>query len=142
VLRAAQQLVLLDLKEMLETAQEMMGTSLDQAKSVLKAAYLTYLLLSPYIQRDHFTTDQKVRKNFRAAILTLIASTPYQEEKREATKATVDRLDKVKDLIMEIEREIGEALGDFKSSWQDGPFWAAEHGRLQASHIVGLDCGG
>jgi hypothetical protein len=87
----------------------MMGQSIDQAKSKMKLAYLNYLLLSPFVQRDHFPSDQRIKKNFRTAILSLIASTPYRGDKVTLPVKAVQR-DEIKRLLTEIDQELIGAL--------------------------------
>jgi hypothetical protein len=86
-----------------------MGKSIDQAKTKMKLAYLNYLLLSPFIQRDHFPSDQRIRKNFRTAVLSLIASTPYRSDKVTISVPLVQP-DEIKKLTSEIDRTLAEAL--------------------------------
>ena len=82
ILKATQRLVYLDLKDLMNLSVDLMGESNDKAKTKLKAAFLNYLLLSPFMEKLNFAADQKIKKNFRAATLAVDASTSIEEIKR------------------------------------------------------------
>jgi len=93
VLKAVQHLVYLDLKDLMNLSVEMMGESTDKAKAKIRAAFLNYYLLSPFIQTVNFTADQRIKKNFRTVTLTLDASVMVAGSEG-TIKRLIDEIDK------------------------------------------------
>jgi hypothetical protein len=109
IVKATQRLVYLDLKDLMDLAVELMGESNDKAKTKMKAAYLDYLLLSPYIEKLNFSSDQKIKKHFRSANLALDASVAYGGEKAIAS-AVAGSAEDIKRLVDEIDKELTTTL--------------------------------
>lgn len=109
VLNATQHLVYLDLKDLMNLSMEMMEESADKAKAKIRAAFLNYHLLSPFIQTANFAADQRIKKNFRTATLTLGVSAPYSGEKAVGSAAAGSQ-EEVKRLINEIDKDLATSL--------------------------------
>ncbi|MBI4356366.1 MAG: hypothetical protein HY559_00595 [Gammaproteobacteria bacterium] len=80
--KVLQALIYLDIKDLISVALEGGEENFDieQAKAKMQAAYLSYLLLSPFIQGNHFASDQGIKRKFRTIVLTLVRATPYKGE--------------------------------------------------------------
>lgn len=75
-----------DVSDLIAISLELMAADPVQAQAKYKAAHASYLLLAPEIQSRDFATDQRVRANFRNAILSFGGVTPYQGDKAVAAK--------------------------------------------------------
>lgn len=109
IFKSTQRLVALDLKDLMDLSVELMPESPDRARAKMKAAYLNYLLLSPFVEKANFTSDQRIKKNFRSATLALEASAPYSGEKALA-KTTIANQEEIKRLTGEIDKELERVL--------------------------------
>jgi hypothetical protein len=94
-LAAVQRVISGDLRALLEVGPGA-AESPEKAGTRFKAAYLDYLVLSPFIQDKNFQADQKVRNLFRKA------------------STTNPQLDGFKEIGGEIEKELLSTLPDLK----------------------------
>ncbi|MBI1822242.1 MAG: hypothetical protein HY036_07970 [Nitrospirae bacterium] len=67
---SVQRLVALDLQDLLSIAVGSVRESSEKATTKFKAAYLDYLLISPYVQVKSFSADQKIKNTFRKTVTT------------------------------------------------------------------------
>ena len=66
-----QQLIFLDIKDQLLIGIDTVPNSKEQALSKFKNAYMDYLLLSPFIQENNYSGDQKIKNLFRKLLLLI-----------------------------------------------------------------------
>jgi hypothetical protein len=66
-----QQLIFLDIKDQLLIGIDTVPNSKEQALSQFKNAYMDYLLLSPSIQENNYSGDQKIKNLFRKLLLLI-----------------------------------------------------------------------
>lgn len=111
IVKSLQVLIYFDIKELSSAVKELgQGTlAIEEAKDNMQTAYLTYLLLSPILQENHFVIDQQIKKKFRMLILTLIRITPYPGEVLNISdhKTSIDALNQ---WIIEIDTALKTAL--------------------------------
>jgi len=113
LIKATQQLIYLDLKDLMNLTLESMGLSTDKATVQMKSAYLNYLILSPIIEKTYFPSDQKVKNNFRTAVLSL-ENYAASSKGKVATPEHTGSLDQNKkfigQLMIEIDLELIQTL--------------------------------
>ncbi len=68
VLRSVLRLIHIDLLLRLEAGLNQVDVSLILAQAELREGYRNYLLLSPFIQDQHFEVDQKIKNLFRRGV--------------------------------------------------------------------------
>jgi hypothetical protein len=71
VLQAVQQLIFLDMEDQLLIGITIVPNSKDTAITKFKNAYMDYLFLSPYIQENDYSGDQKIKNLFRKFVLSI-----------------------------------------------------------------------
>ena len=85
-LLAVQRLIALDLHDLLSITGGTIRESSERATSKLKAAFLDYSILSPYIQVKSFSGDQKIKNIFRRAITTFAGEDELKQNMDEIEK--------------------------------------------------------
>jgi hypothetical protein len=108
-----QQLVFYDMKDLMDVGLSRLGESTEQARSKLKAAYLDYLLLSPFVQVKNFGADQKIKKNFRSATIAVDTVSPYGGQKDLASGGSAEERE-VRKLVEQIITDLSLALPELK----------------------------
>lgn len=110
--KTLQHFIYLDIQDLLSIAKTWSKGSfnIEHAKTDIQAAYLNYLLLSPFAQEKHFSSDQKIKNLFRKVNLSLIRITPYKNE-------TVDTVPQ-KAKINEMQEWITEIEDLLKAIWE------------------------
>ena len=78
VIRGIQRLIWLDMKDMMSLGTDVAQESQDKAAAKFKSAFLDYLLLSPYIQTKSFSSDQKIKNNFRKTVVTASSAEDFR----------------------------------------------------------------
>lgn len=106
LLKATQQLVYFNIKDLMDLSLGLLGESTSKARAKMKAAYLNYLLLSPFIQKVNLSSDQLIKNRFRAVDLVLGSSSPYSRE----PTLPISAQQQIRQLIVEIETELAATL--------------------------------
>lgn len=106
LLKATQQLVYFNIKDLMDLSLGLLGESTSKARAKMKAAYLNYLLLSPFIQKVNLSSDQLIKNRFRAVDLVLGSSSPYTRERT----LPIASQDRIRQLADEIDRELAATL--------------------------------
>ena len=83
VIRGIQRLIWLDMKDMMSLGTDVAQESQDKAAAKFKSAFLDYLLLSPYIQTKSFSSDQKIKNNFRKTVVTANSAEDFRRPSEE-----------------------------------------------------------
>jgi hypothetical protein len=93
---SVQLLIIMDMKDLLDEAMKQVEQSPDLSKTMVKTARLNYELLSSYVQKKDFASDQKIKKDFTDSFRLL-----GSESVRSTEKTRVD-VDQLKRLLVEI----------------------------------------
>ena len=109
VLKAIQHFIYFDIKDLMSLAVEQIETSPQKATVKMREAYLNYLLLSSFIETANFSSDQKIKKNFRQVILALDSSAPYSAE-GDISARIAETHQEIKRLAVTIDKMLAEAL--------------------------------
>jgi hypothetical protein len=75
----------------------------------MKVAYLNYLLLSSYLETVNFSSNQKIKNNYRQVILMLDTSSPY-DTARDLSKTDATFHQKISQLVSKIDGLMAFAL--------------------------------
>lgn len=103
VLEGIYRLIVLDVKDLFDEALKRGAESPEGAKTLLKVAYMNYLILSQPVQKKDFSADQRIKKAFQSAYSALGAGgTLYSKE------ATATNVDAFKKVLGEIEGELAK----------------------------------
>lgn len=91
-----QRLIILDIKDLLAQAEEQIKKSTSHSRTLAKTARLNYELLSPYVKKNNFGTDQKIKRLFMSSFQLMAAGSIYSSEEE-----LVDA-EKIKQVFIEI----------------------------------------
>ena len=92
ILLSVQTLIILDMKDLLDEALKQVEQSPDASKTMVKTARLNYELLSSYVQKKDFATDQKIKKNFTDSFRLLGSESVYSADKTRVNTGELRRL--------------------------------------------------
>jgi hypothetical protein len=92
ILLSVQTLIILDMKDLLDEALKQVDQSPDLSKTQVKTARLNYELLSSYVQKKDFATDQKIKKNFADSFRLLGSDSLYASDKAQVNADQLKRL--------------------------------------------------
>lgn len=92
ILLSVQTLIILDIKDLLDEALQQVEQSPDVSKTQVKAARLSYELLSPYVIKKDSAADQKIKQNFAESDQMLGSQSPLVAEKAKNISNQLKRL--------------------------------------------------
>ena len=92
ILLSVQTLIILDMKDLLDEALKQVEQSPDASKTMVKTARLNYELLSSYVQKKDFATDQRIKKNFTDSFRLLGSESVYSADKTRVNTGELRRL--------------------------------------------------
>lgn len=92
ILLSVQTLIILDMKDLLDEALKQVEQSPDASKTMVKTARLNYELLSSYVQKKDFATDQKIKKNFTESFRLLGSESVVSTDKKQVNMGELRRL--------------------------------------------------
>jgi hypothetical protein len=92
ILLGVQTLIILDMKDLLDEALKQVEQSPDTSKTMVKTARLNYELLSSYVQKKDFSSDQKIKKNFTDSFRLLGSESVYSADKAQINADQLKRL--------------------------------------------------
>lgn len=92
ILLSVQNLIILDMKDLLDEAFQNVEQSPGISKTCVKTARLNYELLSSYVQKKDFTTDQKIKKSFTDSFRLLGSESVVSTGKKQVSADQLRRL--------------------------------------------------
>ncbi|MBI3994654.1 MAG: hypothetical protein HY349_01625 [Nitrospirae bacterium] len=92
ILLSVQTLIILDMKDLLDEALKQVDQAPAFSKTMVKTARLNYELLSSYVQKKDFSTDQKIKKNFTDSFRLLGSESVVSVDKKTVNTDHIKRL--------------------------------------------------